>query len=62
MNWFRKYYENRRRFVCAECGQNFCLNFWRWLWAPHLDMWRYRYVKCPHCGTRHWLKAQEVVK
>ena len=38
MNWFRKYYENRRRFV-----------------------WRYRYVKCPRCGVRHWLKAVRVV-
>ena len=62
MSWFRKYYENRRRFVCAECGQRFILSFWQWLWAPHIDPSCHRYVKCPHCGVKHWLKAEEVIK
>ena len=62
MNCFKKYYENRRRFVCAECGQKIVLSFWQWLWAPHIDPSCYRYVECSHCGVRHWLKAVEVVK
>ena len=61
MNRFKKYYENRRHFVCVVCNQGFGLSFWKWLWAPHFDMWRYRYVKCPRCGVQHWLKAVKVV-
>lgn len=60
MNWFKKYYENRRHFVC-ECNQGFGLSFWKWLWAPHFDIWRYRYVKCPRCGVWRWRKAVKVV-
>ena len=58
----KKYFENRRHFKCRECDHEFTLGFWQWLWAPHMDMWRYRHVKCPHCKARHWLKAIEVVK
>lgn len=59
---FKKYFENRRHFKCAECEYEFTLGFWGWLCVPHMDMWRYRYVKCPNCGVRHWLKAEEVIK
>ena len=62
MNCFKKYYENRRRFVCVECDQNFTIGIWKWLWTPHMDMWRYRYVKCPYCGAHHWLKAEKTIK
>ena len=55
-----KYYENRRHFKCAECGHEFTLGFWKWLWAPHMDMRRTRYVKCPKCGVKHWLCAKKV--
>ena len=61
MNWFRKYYENRRHFVCPEYNQRFILSFWEWLWVPHLDMWRCRYVRCPYCKERHWLTAEKVI-
>ena len=62
MNRFKKYYENRRHFVCVECGQSFALGFWKWLWAPHLDDWRYRRVRCPYCKVRHWLQAERKEK
>ena len=57
---FKKYFENRRHFKCVGCGHEFTLGFWRWLCAPHMDMWRDRYVKCPNCGIRHWLCAKKV--
>lgn len=62
MNWYKKYFENRRHFKCPECGQYFSLTFWDWLWAPHMDTWRYRWVRCPHCGIAHWLQAERMVK
>ena len=62
MKWIQKYYENRRHFLCPECHTYFTLSLWKWLCAPHLDMWLYRRVKCPYCGARHWLKAEKVVE
>lgn len=57
MSWFKKYFENRRHFVCPECNIPFSLSFWKWLWTPKNDMTRYRYIKCPCCGERNWLQA-----
>ena len=62
MKWYKKYFENRRYFKCPDCGRYFSLGFWEWLCAPHFDNWRYRFVKCPYCKRREWLKAMEVVK
>ena len=55
---FKKYFDNRR---CPECGRYFELNFWQWFAAlVHNDISRHRYVKCPYCKTKHWLKAEKV--
>ena len=60
-NIFKKYYENTRRYTCDLCGKDFCYSFWKWLFTPmKFDITRYRYVKCPNCGKRHWLKAKKV--
>ena len=59
---FNKYFENRRHFECVKCGHAFTLGFWKWLCTPHMNMWRYRYVKCPKCRVRHWLKAEKVTE
>lgn len=60
---FRKYYENTRYYECAECNREFTLTFWQWFLATmKVDFARYRFVKCPHCGARHWLKAKEVME
>ena len=61
MNVFKKYYENRSTFRCPECGYIFILTVWQWLCAlVHNDITRHRYVKCPRCDARHWLKAEKV--
>jgi DNA-directed RNA polymerase subunit RPC12/RpoP len=58
---FNKYYENTRHFQCSECKYIFTLTFWQWLFTTmKIDFIRYRYVKCPRCGARHWLKAKKV--
>ena len=57
---FENYFENTRHFTCAECGHDFTLTFWQWLWTMKFDFARYRYVRCPECGIRHWLKAKKV--
>ena len=59
---FKKYYENTRHFTCIECDKDFSLNFWQWLFvAMKFDFCRCRYVKCPHCGERHWHIAKKVM-
>jgi DNA-directed RNA polymerase subunit RPC12/RpoP len=58
---FRKYFENTRHYTCPKCGKDFSHNFWQWLFTiVHDDITRHRLVKCPHCRTRHWIKANEV--
>ena len=61
MNRLKKYYENTATFQCAECKHIWKLNWWQWLWTMKFDMVRYRYVKCPRCGVKHWLQAEKVV-
>lgn len=58
----RRYYENTRHYQCVECGNEFTLSFWRWLFFASMkfDITRHRYVKCPKCGARHWLQAKKV--
>jgi DNA-directed RNA polymerase subunit RPC12/RpoP len=63
MKWYKKYYKNTTTFRCAQCKYIWTLTFWQWLCTLiHNDITRHRYVKCPRCGERHWLKAMEVVK
>ena len=58
---FKNYYENTRTFHCPECKHIFTLTFWQWLLTTmKVDFVRYRYVKCPRCGVRHWLQAKKV--
>lgn len=57
---FRKYYENRSVFHCPECKHMWQLTPWQWFLAlVHNDITRHRYVKCPRCGARNWLKAEK---
>lgn len=57
----KNYYENTSHFKCVECGCEFYLSFFKWFFTiMKLDPWRYRFVKCPSCGARHWLKAKRV--
>ena len=58
---FRKYYKNTTIFRCADCKYIWKLTWWQWLLTMKFDMVRYRYVKCPRCGAKHWLQAEEVV-
>ena len=58
---FKKYYENTSTFQCAKCKHIWKLSIWQWLLTMKFDFVRYRYVKCPRCGTYHWLKAEKVV-
>ena len=53
---FKKYFLKRNKFQCPHCLADFEVsNFWMWLHCPHLfDIWRY--VKCPVCGKRSWMK------
>ena len=57
----KKYYANTSTFQCAECKHIWKLNIWQWLWTMKFDFVRYRYVKCPRCRVRHWLKAEKRV-
>ena len=52
----KKYLKKRNTFVCPRCGEIFEItSIWRWLAAPHIfDIWRY--VKCPECEQRSWMK------
>lgn len=56
---FKKYYKKRRAFVCPNCNSGLVfMSFWKWLFRPHLfDIWRY--IKCPNCGKRSWIKRRE---
>ena len=60
MNFLRKYFYNTTTFHCVECKHIWKLSWWQWLYTMKFDMVRYRYVKCPRCGARHWLKAEKV--
>lgn len=58
----KKYYENTRHFTCVECGEEFTLSFWQWIFTTmKLDPWQYRFVRCPACDAIHWLKAKTVM-
>lgn len=58
---FKKYYENTTHYQCAECKHCFKLTVWQWLFTTmKFDITRHRYVKCPRCGVKHWLKATKV--
>ena len=59
----KKYYLNTTTYMCADCKHIWTQNFWQWLLTiMHFDITRHRYVKCPRCGVRHWLKAEKVVE
>lgn len=48
----------RQKFTCNECKCTFTPTFWRWLCAPHaFDIWRY--MKCPKCGKKTWMKREK---
>jgi DNA-directed RNA polymerase subunit RPC12/RpoP len=52
---FKKYFEKRRKFKCPYCSADIELGLWEWLKCPHFfDIWRY--VKCPVCEIRLWMK------
>ncbi len=61
MNFLKRYYKNTTQFHCAECDHEFTIGFWKWLYTMKFDISRHRYVKCPQCGVRHWLKAKKVI-
>ena len=59
----KKYYQNTSTFHCVECKHIWKLTWWQWLIITmKFDITRHRYVKCPRCGVRHWLKAERVIK
>ena len=50
-------YLDYRFYKCRKCGHTYMVpTIWRWLIAPHLT-YRLRYMKCPHCGKRNWMKC-----
>ena len=54
-----KIFNNKRYVQCVNCKYIWRIKFWQWLClAPQIDNWNYRYVKCPRCGARHWLRAE----
>ena len=55
----KKYWLSRNKFQCPRCTCDFEVwNFWKWLVCPHLfDIWRY--VKCPLCRKRSWMKREK---
>ena len=58
---FKKYYDNTTMYKCAECKHVWTINFWQWLITTmKFDITYHRYVKCPRCGAKHWLKAIKV--
>jgi DNA-directed RNA polymerase subunit RPC12/RpoP len=62
MNIFKKYYKNITTYQCTECKHIWTQSFWQWLFTlVHNDITRHRYVKCPRCGTHHWLQAEKLV-
>jgi DNA-directed RNA polymerase subunit RPC12/RpoP len=57
----KNYYANTTYYTCVECGEEFVLTFWQWLFTTmKFDITRHRYVKCPKCGARHWLQAEKM--
>lgn len=51
----KKYFMKRNKFQCSHCLADIELEFLEWLFCPHLfDIWRY--VKCPICGKKSWMK------
>lgn len=59
---FKRYFENTRSYQCPDCGNDFKHSFWQWFTVLFKnDISRHRYVKCPHCGARHWLQAKKVM-
>ena len=62
MNRFKKYFLNTSVFNCPECCHWFKLSFWKWFFTLfHNHITRHAYVKCPHCGVKHWLQAEKMV-
>lgn len=55
---FKKYYQKRRAFVCPNCGHKIIFySVVKWIAQLHLfDIWRY--IKCPNCGKRSWMKRE----
>lgn len=43
---------------CKECGHDYVCNTGDYFNAPHFG--RTRYMKCPHCGKRSWMKKVVV--
>lgn len=57
---FKKYYENTNTFKCPECKYIWKLNALQWILTMKFNFIRYRYVKCPRCGAKHWLQAEKL--
>ena len=63
MKFLKKYCCNTATFQCVHCKHIWTLSWVKWLFTlVHNDITRHRYVKCPRCGAKHWLKAKEMVK
>lgn len=56
----KNYFKKRNEFICPKCEHPIKIySFWKWLFMPHLfDTWRY--VKCPVCCERSWMKSIET--
>ena len=62
MKFLKRYYENTSIFRCQKCKFIWQLGFWKWFFffAPKNDITRRRYVRCPRCGAKRWLRAKKV--
>ena len=54
----KDYFTKRNKFTCPKCGHHFEVSsFWDWLAAPHVFD-KFRYVKCPKCKEKCWMKIR----
>ena len=55
MNQCKAFSDERARIGKLPAADFEVPNFWMWLHCPHFfDIWRY--VKCPVCGRKSWVK------
>ena len=56
-DWVHNIYLKHRWYKCKKCAKTHMVeNVWDWVAAPHVT-YRWRYLKCPHCGKWSWMKV-----
>lgn len=49
------YHSQVNSYVCSDCHEKFSINFWQDMFSWNGGK-KGKYLKCPHCGHKGWLK------